>query len=122
MKKKIIVLAVLISFGSSSLFAKDFWGFGSKGASYAADVLWLVVGGGLASVPLFDSGLNEWPYNVTLWATGGSIALVGLIGLFYDLATPDSDNYAMFKNPLPDVISITSDGKSTFIGAKFSFK
>ena len=122
MKKRIIILAILISFGCSSLFAKDYWGFGSKGASYAADALCLVLGGGLASIPLFSSYWNEPPYNITFWATGGTIALFGLIGLFYDLATPDSNYYTMFKNPLPDVVSITSDGKSTFIGAKFSFK
>ena len=122
MKKKIIVLAILISFGSSSLFAEDFWGFDNKTGSYIMDALCVVVGGGLAAVPLFDSNLNEVPYNITLWVTGGSIALLGFIGLIYDLVTPDSDYYAMFKNPLPDVVSITSDGKSTFIGAKFSFK
>jgi hypothetical protein len=46
MKKKIIVFAILISFGSSGLFAKDFWGFGSKGASYFMDAACVVIGGG----------------------------------------------------------------------------
>lgn len=75
----------------------------------------------MAAVPLFDSDLNKAPYNITLWATGGGIALVGLIGLLYDAFTSDSNYYSMFKSPLPDVVAITTDGKRTFIGAKLSF-
>jgi hypothetical protein len=117
MKKKIIVLAVLISFGSSSLFAEDFWGFDmGKTGSYIMDVACIVVGGGLAAVPFFVSDMNQVPYNITLWVTGGSIALIGFIGLIYDLVTPDSDYYAMEKNPILEHVALNIAPKRVFVG------
>ena len=122
MKKKIIILAVLISLGSSGLFAqKNFWGFDSKGASFAMDIVCIVLGGGAAAVPLFDAEMSEPPYNYCLYGFGGTIALIGVIGLIYDAATPDSDYYAMEKNPILEHAVLNVAPKRLFVGGIWRF-
>ena len=115
MKKRIIILAVLISFGSSSLFAKDFWGFDNKGASYFVDVTFLALGGGSLTWILIDPFETE-EYNYYWYGFGGASALLGLIGLFYDLATPDSDYYTMEKNPILEHVALNVAPKRVFVG------
>jgi len=56
--------------------------------------------------------------------TAGAVFGIGGLALFIAGAMRDDPNYyTKLKSPLPDVVSITitPDGKSTFIGAKFSF-
>jgi hypothetical protein len=123
MKKKIIILIVLICFCCTGIFAEDFWGFGSRGASFFMDTVTIAIGLGLALVPVFDSDLAEPPYSTILYLTGGGFALIGLIGLIYDAVVDDSDYYAkaIKETPILKVVSVTSNGKSTFLGARFSF-
>jgi len=119
--KKVVILVVLISLGGSGLFAQDnFWGFDSRGGSIAMDICSIVIGGGLASVPLFDP-FSEPIYNYTLYVVGGTYALFGVIGLIYDLATSDSDYYAMKKNPILEHVAFSTTGNQTYIGLRLSF-
>ena len=123
MKKKAIILIVLICFCCTGLFAEDFWGFGSRGASFFMDGLSIAAGLVLVLVPVFDSDLAEPPYSTMLYLAGGGYALIGLIGLIYDAVVDDSDYYAkaIEENPILKVVSITTNGRSTFLGARFSF-
>ena len=120
--KKFIILAVLICIGGSGLFAQNnFWGYDSNGASIAMDISCIVIGGGLAAVPLFSIGMSEPPYNYILYGFGGGIALFGVIGLIYDLAISDSNHYAMRKNPMLEHVAFSTTGNQTYIGLRFNF-
>jgi len=122
MKKKIIILIVLICFCCTGLFANDFWGFGHKTPSFIMDTGMAVIGLGLILVPVF-APFDTKEYNYIMWGTGGGFALIGIIGLIYDAVTDDSDYYAkaIDENPILRIVSITTNGKSSFIGARFSF-
>ena len=65
--------------------------------------------------------MSEPPYNYILYGFGGGIALFGIIGLIYDLATSDSDYYAMRKNPILEHVAFSTTGNQTYIGLRFSF-
>jgi hypothetical protein len=120
--KKVIVLIVLICFCCSSLFANDFWGFGSKGASFFMDSVFLAIGTAFVLWPYLDPKETEI-YNYVLYGVGGSFAVIGLIGLIYDTVSDDSDYYAkaVKENPILRIVSFGTNGKKTYIGAKFSF-
>jgi len=118
--KKFIILAVLICIGGSGLFAQDFWGYGNKTSSIIMDIGCIVIGGGLVAVPIIDPFVTE-EYNYYLYGFGGGIALMGIIGLIYDLATSDSDYYAMRKKPILEHVAFSTTGNQTYIGLRFSF-
>ncbi|MDR1840253.1 MAG: hypothetical protein LBQ93_11810 [Treponema sp.] len=116
MKKKIIILVVLISLGGSGLFAQI-----SKGASIGVDIACIVVGGGMAAVPLFVSDLNEPPYNFIMYGLGGGIVLVGIISLIYDISTSSSNYYAMEKSPILEHVALNVSRKTVYVGGIWRF-
>jgi len=119
--KKIVILVVLICICSSGLFAQDFWGFGNKTSSIIMDAGFIVVGGFLAAVPLFSPDMSAPPYNICLYLAGGGFALTGIIGLIYDLATSDSDYYAMIKNPIFEHVALNVSYKTVYVGGIWRF-
>lgn len=122
MKKKIIILIVLICFCCTGIFAEDFWGFGHKTPSFIMDGFMIAIGGGLALWTMLDP-YDTPEYNYLMYGIGGGLTLIGLIGLIYDAVVDDSDYYAkaIEENPILKVVSVTTNGKSTFFGARFSF-
>lgn len=113
MKKVICVMIIMSIFLSANVSAVD-----AKMMSTGATALG--TGIGLCLVPsLFGSGNLE--NDIWLYVGGGVLGIGGLM-LAIAGALKEDPYYAKLKIPLPDVVSITSDGKSTFIGARFSFK
>jgi len=121
MKKKIIILIILICFCCTGIFAEDFWGFGSRGASFFMDGAMIAIGGGMALWTMLDP-FDTPEYNYIMYGVGGGFALIGLIGLIYDAVADDSDYYAkaIDENPILRIVSITTNGKKTFVGVRFS--
>jgi hypothetical protein len=120
MTKKIAILLLLVFLSCNALWADNFWGFDSKGASIAMDIITIAVGGGMAAVPSFVSGLNESPYNYIMYGVGGGFALIGLIGLIYDCTTSDSNYYAM-ANPILEHVVLNVSRKTVYVGGTWRF-
>ena len=113
MKKIICVMIMMSVFLSTNVSAAD-----EKWMATGASAL----GSGIAFFFLPSlTGTTSLSSRAIAYTAGTVFGVGGLI-LFIAGAMREDRYYAMFKNPLPDVVSITSDGKSAFIGARFSFK
>jgi hypothetical protein len=119
MRKKFFILVLLICFCCSGLFAKDFWNYGHKAPSIITDVAFLGVGGWF----IYEGFNNEPPYSYIYFGAGFPFALIGFFGLLYDIVTDNSDNYAkaIKEDPILNHVNFATNGKDTFIGARFSF-
>ena len=112
MKKIICAMIILIVFLSANVGAAE-GGWVTTGLT--------AFGSGLALIIYAPDITSDLTNQALCYLTGG---VLGGLGLWLAIAGAMRGDtyYAKIKNPLPDVVSITSDGKSTFIGAKFSFK
>jgi hypothetical protein len=109
MKKIICFIIIMCIFASTNVFA-----YHEGLANTSAYVIG--VGGGFiigAAVDVLNSDAYYW---------GAGIAGLGIITLIWAL-TSDDDNYtkAVEENQLFKNVSFATNGKKTFIGARFSF-
>jgi hypothetical protein len=121
MKKKFIILVLLICFCCSGLFANDFWGFNNRPASFVMDFVCLGFGGTCIALPtILDAQDTDAAYYA--YGAGGAFILIGFIGLLYDIVVDDSSYAkAIEKDPIFKHVSFGTNGKDSYLGAKFSF-
>ena len=113
MKKIICVMIIMAVFLSTNVSAANEKWMGTGATALGSGI-------GFFFLPSL-TGTTSYT-SLAIAYTAGTVFTVGGLILFIEGAMQEDPYYAMFKSPLPDVVSITSDGKNTFIGAKFSFK
>ena len=116
MKKIICVMIMLSIFLSTNVNAVD-----AEMANLGAYAFG--AGAGIFALPwIFDFKDKSFSNNLGAYLSGGALGLLGFGVMIWGLVRDDPNYYAKLKSPFPDVVSITSDGTSTFIGTKFSLK
>jgi hypothetical protein len=115
MKKKIIVICLLITMGSTG----NLWAFNKSHVLLGLDAMG--AGAILICIPYMFGTSDS---DIYAYVGGGVIAGLGLILFIVGCAEddPDSDSYAMLKeNPILEHVSFGTSGEQTYIGVHFSY-
>ena len=118
MKKIICVMIILSVFLSTNVSASDGRMMATGATALGSGIGFFFLPSLMETSPSFNPSFSTY----AIAYTAGTVFGVGGLILFIAGAMRDDPYYAKLKSPLPDIVSITSDGRSTFIGAKFSFK
>jgi hypothetical protein len=114
LKKIICLILVLSFFVATTTIAGD-------GTMIGTGATALGTGLGFVFLPMLvgDTSING--PNLAAWLGGGACMALGF-GLIIGGAMRGEEYYAMVDNPLLNIVSFGTNGKKTYIGAKFSFR